>query len=236
MEIKSLRFEDVSFSHAGQGPLFENVTFDFPMNEMVWVQAEGGQGRSTLLHLLASLAIPQQGRYLINGDNVTDMSFEEFLPYRLKIGYAFDMGGLLHNRTLHENLTLPLFYHRLVPPNEAIKRADRYLERMGVLKHRDKRPAMVPGGVRKIGCLIRALIMHPEVLLLDDPTVGISRDIYLQYFDLVSDLRSAGHLRHIFMSSFDTQLLTTLKPKRVAIDNKAIHHFEPEGEKKVVNL
>lgn len=236
MEIHSLKFENMSFSFEGHAPLFENVSFDFPMEQIVWVQGETGVGRSTMLQLLASLCVPQAGKYLINGENVSEMSFEEFLPYRLQIGYGFDLGGVIHNRTLIENLTLPLFYHKVVPGKVAVERATRYMDRMGIAKWANHRPSTVPGGVRKVICLLRALILHPQVLLLDDPTVGLGREVYLQFFDLVSDLRSSGHLRHIFMSSFDQQLLNTLNPVQIAIDNGLIHRFEPDGGKKAANL
>lgn len=236
MEIRELKFENVSFNYEGGAPVFENASFEFPMDKIVWIQGETGAGRSTLLQLMASLCVPQSGGYYINGENMTNLSFEEFLPYRLSIGYGFDMHGVIHNRTLHENLTLPLFYHKTVPGRTAIQRADHYLERMGIAKWRDQRPSTAPGIARKIVCLLRALIMHPQVLLLDDPTVGLGRDVYLQYFDLVSDLRSEGHLRHIFMSSFDEHLFSLLKPVKIAVDNGQIHHFSGEDEKKVANL
>lgn len=232
LEIKDLKFENLSFAYEGQTPMFTNTSFHFPMEKIVWIQAESGAGRSTLLQLMGSLILPQNGSYYINGKNVTDMTFEEFLPYRLQIGYGFDMGGVIHNRTILENLTLPLFYHKTLSQKLATKRAEKYLERMGILKHKDNRPSVVPGAVRKIVCLLRALIMHPQILLLDDPTVGISRDIYLQYFDLVSDLRSMGCLNHVFMSSFDTGLIDVLKPTTIAIDNGQLYHYEVDGEQR----
>lgn len=234
LEVKDLQFENMSFGYENQAAMFTNTTFSFPMNKIVWVQAESGAGRSTLLQLMGSLLLPQTGSYIINGKNVTEMTFEEFLPYRLQIGYGFDMGGVIHNRTILENLTLPLFYHKTLSQKLATKRAEKYLERMGIYKHRDHRPSVVPGAVRKIVCLLRALIMHPQILLLDDPTVGINRDIYLQYFDLVSDLRSMGCLNHIFMSSFDEQLLDVLKPTTIAIDNGHLYHYDVELDNQAV--
>jgi ABC-type multidrug transport system fused ATPase/permease subunit len=84
MKIESLKFEGVSFAHEGQDPVIQNVEFDFPVNEILWVKAEEGAGKSSLLQILGGLQIPQSGQYLINGQNVCEMSFEEFLPYRLE--------------------------------------------------------------------------------------------------------------------------------------------------------
>ena len=71
------------------------------------------------MRLLAGLEQPTRGAYLINGKNVGEMSFEESLPYRLAIGYGYDYGGLIHNRTLKDNVLLPLIYHKLVSEKEA---------------------------------------------------------------------------------------------------------------------
>ena len=112
MKINSLKFEGLEFGYPEQDLIFENVDFDFPLNQFVWVKAGYGSGRSTLLQLIAGLQQSTKGKYLINDQNVSEMSFEEFLPYRMNIGYGFDFGGLINNRTLLENLTLPLEYHK----------------------------------------------------------------------------------------------------------------------------
>lgn len=235
IKIESVKFDNVAFAFEGSSAkLFQQTSFDFPLDRIVWVKGETGSGRSTLLQLLAGLLIPDQGSYLLNGENVTEMSFEEFLPYRLNIGYGFDLGGVLHNKTLEENLTLPLLYHKMLSQNEAAQRAMIYMEDLGISKYQHARPSVVPGGVRKLVCLIRALIMHPQVLLLDDPSVGLGQDTALKFFDLIDELRKQGELRHVFLSSFDDKLMGVVDPDVIAIDNGLIYHHQPDGEKKVV--
>jgi ABC-type transporter Mla maintaining outer membrane lipid asymmetry ATPase subunit MlaF len=236
MKFESLKFEDLSFGHEGEMPLFEHVDFSFPMNETVWVRASSGAGRSSLLQLIAGLLIPQRGKYFINDVNVADMSFEEFLPYRLKIGYGFDMGGLLHNRTILENITLPLLYHKTCSKPEADDRGAEYLAKLNITKFANLRPSSVPGGVRKMTCLIRALMMEPELLLLDDPSVGLGQDQSLKYFDCVEALRKAGKTKHIFISSFDEQFMNCVPHKEIYIDSGTIYQDAVEGDKKAVSL
>jgi phospholipid/cholesterol/gamma-HCH transport system ATP-binding protein len=108
MKIESLKFEGVSFTHEGHDAIFRNVDFDFPVNEIIWVKAEEGAGKSSLLQILAGLQVPQSGNFFINGENVGDMSFEEFLPYRMEIGYVLVLGGFISNRTLLYILLLPI--------------------------------------------------------------------------------------------------------------------------------
>ena len=236
MNIKSLQFEELTFHYEGQEPLFEQVDFDFPMGEFVWVKASSGAGRSSLLQLMAGLITPQKGRYLINGQNVAEMTFEEFLPYRMNIGYGFDFGGLLHNRTILENLTLPLVYHKICSSPEANDRAAEIMGKLGVLKFANQRPSLVPGGVRKLACLIRAIMTEPQVLLLDDPTVGLGQDTSLKFFDCVQELRQKGKAQHIFISSFDEQFMSCLPHKEIFVDCGQIYIDVTDGEKKVVSL
>lgn len=236
MKFESLKFEDLSFQHEGEASLFEHVDFSFPMNETVWVRASSGAGRSSLLQLIAGLLLPQSGKYFINDINVADMSFEEFLPYRLKIGYGFDMGGLLHNRTVIENITLPLLYHKICNKVEAEDRGAEYLAKLNISKFANLRPSAVPGGVRKMTCLIRALMAEPELLLLDDPSVGLGQDQALKYFDCIETLKKAGKTKHIFISSYDEQLMNCVTHKEIHIDSGTIYQDIIEGEKKAVSL
>ncbi len=236
MKFESLRFEDLCFQHEGESPLFEHVDFSFPMNETIWVRANSGAGRSTLLQLIAGLLVPQKGKYFINEMNVADMSFEEFLPYRLKIGYGFDLGGVLHNRTLLENITLPLLYHKICGKNEADERAMELIQKMSIQKFANQRPSAVPGGVRKITCLIRSIIMEPELLLLDDPSVGLGQDQSLKFFDCVEEIKQKNALKHIFISSFDDKLMSCVPHREIFIESGMIYQDVAEGEKKAVSL
>ncbi|MBX2993178.1 MAG: ATP-binding cassette domain-containing protein [Bdellovibrionaceae bacterium] len=235
-KIEKLRFENVSFKFDGQDPVFENVDFDFPMNQMVWVKAEHGSGRSTLLQILAALQMPTKGNYLINDANVGEMSFEEFLPYRLAIGYGFDMGGLIHNRTLFENLILPLNYHKVLSPQEAGERVTHYMREFNLTKYKDQRPSFMPGGAKKLACLLRAVILHPQMVLLDDPTVGLPQDTALKFFDLLETLRKEGSLKHAFVSSFDEKFMGLIENTEIFIEGGLLHALPEMDEKKVVSL
>jgi ABC-type ATPase involved in cell division len=95
---------------------------------------------------------------------------------------------------------------------------------------------MVPGGIRKLACLVRAMIADPQVLLLDDPSVGIGQDTCLKFFDCVQELRLQGKAQHVFISSFDEQLMGCLPHREIFIDCGQIYSESDPGEKKVVSL
>ncbi len=236
MKIEKIRFENICFAHEGSDPVLKNVDFDFPEKEVCWIQSEEGQGKSTLLQVLAGLQMPQIGQYLINDANIRDMTFEEFLPYRLKIGYSFDYGGLLSNLSLRDNLLLPLRYHKLLEPQESAKRVDALIERFEFSKNAKERPAHVPGRLRKLTCLVRALVHHPDLLLMDDPSVGLGAETAEIFTQLIQDMRLQGSLSHVMIVSYDEKFMRNLKPRILHLDQGQLYTSVVDGTKSVVNL
>ena len=204
MEIKSVLFDSLTFAYEGtERSVFEELSFEAPMNRNVFVHGTAGTGQSTFLKILAVLLQPQSGGLIINGRNTAMMSFEEFLPYRFKIGYSFDFGGLFANRTLIDNLTLPLLYHKVCSPEAANERAMKLAEEFDFERQQHQRPAMVSGGLRKLICVLRAFIMRPELAVLDDPFTGIGMDASRKLVRLIQERRESGELKHVFLTSRD---------------------------------
>ena len=237
MKIENLKFEGVSFTHEGQDVIMKNVDFDFPTGEILWIKAEEGAGKSSLLQVLAGLQIPQSGRYLINGENILDMSFEEFMPFRLQIGYTFDYGGLINNRTLFDNLMLPLLYHKILSPDEAQDRVIAIFNEFGIEKFMSERPAHVPGRVRKLACLMRSLVMRPQMLLMDDPSVGLGQDSIYTLVDHLHKYRQEGAaFQHVFISSYDEKFMNHFEYQIVHLDEGQLYYQAVDPEKRVVHL
>lgn len=236
MKIQSLKLEGVCFAHEGQDPILQNADFEFPMGDIVWIKADEGTGKSSLLQILSGLQTPQSGKFLINEENVLDMSFEEFLPIRLEIGYSFDYGGLINNKSVFDNLTLPLLYHKLCTPAEATARVQYLLERFDIKKFAKERPAHIPGRVRKLTCLLRALVTKPQILLLDDPSVGIGLDGSQVLADYIHELRYQGFLQHIVISSYDDSFLNMFNHKIVYLEGGQLFLQVASAGKKAMNL
>lgn len=200
-QIRALRLENISFGYEAGKPVFENLSFSMSSKPLMWLHGPAGQGKSSLLKILAGLAMPQSGRYLINDVDVLELSFREFLPYRLRIGYAFEVGGLLSNRSLYENLMLPLMFHGLCSVDEADARVMKWLKRFDLLKVKDQRPFAVAGGQRKAAVLLRAFIHHPELVLLDDALAGLKQQAIEAFGELLETAIQTQGLRHILFCS-----------------------------------
>lgn len=236
MKIEKIRFENLCFSYEGTDPVLKNADFEFPENEVCWIQSEEGQGKSTLLQLIAGLQMPQIGQYLINDANVREMTFEEFLPYRLKIGYSFDYGGLINNLSLRDNLLLPLRYHKLLDPKDSAERVDQMIANFDFTKIAKERPAHVPGRLRKLTCLLRALIHQPDLLVMDDPSVGLGAETAETFIHLIKEMRDQGFLSHVMVVSYDEKFMRQLNPRIVHLDEGQLYTSVVDGSKSVANL
>jgi phospholipid/cholesterol/gamma-HCH transport system ATP-binding protein len=231
-----LKFEDVSYFFSQQEPILSRVDFDFPENEVCWIKSEEGEGKSTVLQILAALEMPKLGQYWMDGASVRDMSFEEFLPYRLKIGYSFDYGGLISNRSLRDNLLLPLLYHRILPAKKAYQRVDELIQLFDFKKSADERPAHVSGRLRKLTCVLRSLVHEPDLLVLDDPFVGLGQETSEKFIQLILNARENGKMQSVFLSSYDEKLVQIFSPSILQIDGGQIYLSVNEYSKKVANL
>jgi phospholipid/cholesterol/gamma-HCH transport system ATP-binding protein len=234
--IQGLRFDQLTIKFPDQEPLLNRCDFDFPMREVLWVKSSEGAGKSSLLQILAGLENPNGGRFWINQVDVTEMSFEEFLPYRLNIGYSFDYGGLISNRSLYDNLMLPLVYHHLVSPTNAKQRVLELLKKFDISKMAQERPAHVPGRVRKLTCLLRAIVTEPELLLLDDPSVGLGFDTVQTFVEHLDELRQRGTCKHIIISSYDEKFLGLLPHRVLHLEGQSLYLENADITKKVVHL
>ncbi|MBX3039908.1 MAG: ATP-binding cassette domain-containing protein [Bdellovibrionaceae bacterium] len=233
--IESIRFEGLTFAHEGYDPTLRACDFEFPMNSVVWVKSEEGAGKTSLLQVMAGLLIPQGGSYFLNDHDVVPMSFEEFLPYRLKIGFTFDYGGLINNRSIFDNIILPLNYHDLLSPADAQHRVKEMIERFDLGKYQKERPAHVPGRVRKLAVLLRGLIAYPDMLLLDDPSIGLGDSTQMAFAELLKELHQQGHVKHLFVSSHDERFMNLFSHQIIHLSEGLLYKQANVTERIVVN-
>lgn len=215
--MRRLEFRDLTFAYPGTGAVFEEINFVMPEAKAVWVRSPGGGGKSTFLKLLAGLLAPTSGQYLIDGEIVSEKSFESFLPYRMKMGYGFDMGGLINNKTLAENILLPLQYHKIWSEDDIQARVTETIELFGLQRSRDLRPYAIPGSQRKLTCVIRAFVHEPQLVFLDDPLTGLKEDNINDLMAYIDEAYARRGLRQIFFTSESSRLAQRLKAEELLI-------------------
>lgn len=223
MVIQSLRFQKMSFSYGPQEEsLFEDVSFEIPRGKVLWLNGTAGSGTSTLIRILTGLQPVSQGRYFVNETDVYDCSFQEFLPFRLKIGYGMDEGGLLNNRTLKQNIELPASYHKCFSEEEQNEWVDFLLSKFQLKDFSHERPAMVRGSLRKATCIARAFSLKPQVLLLDHPENGLQGDLVDQLSGLIHLGLEEKWLKFVVVAAPEQSRLSSLFEGSLRVEAKKL--------------
>lgn len=156
-------------------PVLEDVSFTADAGETVAIVGESGTGKSTALKLILRLLVPEQGRVLIDGEDVTHLSFEEALKVRQKMGMVFQGAALFDSLTVFENVAYPLREHTELSDEDIERRVREKLHFVDLEPDEvlDKLPSELSGGMRKRVGIARGMANDPEIMLYDEPTSGL---------------------------------------------------------------
>lgn len=226
--IKSIKMQGLSIVSPQGQSVFNKVDLDLPTHCLTWVTGGPGSGRSVFLKTLIGLVNPSSGSLLINNQSVQDMDYEEIQKIRLSSGYSFDFGGLISNRTLFENLLLPLQYHAVGTHEEQKDRVWKIMDTFKIPKAlANIRPSDVQGSVRKAVCVARAFIFDPELVLLDDPTTGLGKESMFALKDHLMHLKEKNKC-HIFIAGDDYDFMAGLAEKVIEINDSKLSLINKE--------
>ena len=153
-------------------PLLENVDWSVMAGDYWVIGGLHGSGKSDFLSMTAGLTPPLQGAYRLFGQEMPALG-DQFLTERMRIGLVFDGGQLFHQLTVEENIALPLRYHRDLARGDLEQSVKTMLELTGLSPLARRLPANLGRAWQKRAGLARALVLRPEVLLLDNPLGGL---------------------------------------------------------------
>ncbi|MBI4482759.1 MAG: ABC transporter ATP-binding protein, partial [Acidobacteria bacterium] len=166
-------------------PALQGVSLEIHEGEFVAVMGPSGSGKSTLMHLLGCLDRPTSGRYLLDGQDVSELDRDQLAEVRSrKIGFVFQSFHLLPKTTALENVELPLLYSRLNHKSR-LERARSMLSRMGLQERERHYPSQLSGGQQQRVAIARALINEPRILLADEPTGNLDSQTSAEIMSLL---------------------------------------------------
>jgi cell division transport system ATP-binding protein len=178
----------VSKRYPGGYDALRDVTFTVEAGEMAFITGHSGAGKSTLLKLIAAIEMPTSGGVIINGQNVSAMK-SGAIPYlRRNFGLIFQDHKLLFDRSVFENVALPLAITGF-PRGEIARRARAALDKVGLLGREKARPITLSGGEQQRLCIARAIVNRPAILLADEPTGNLDQETGEQIIKLLFELR-----------------------------------------------
>lgn len=186
-----LQFVNVSKRYQGGIDALKNVNFEIKHGEMAFLTGHSGAGKSTLLKLIALLERSTQGQVLLDNQNIGRLSKRKVPFARRKIGMIFQDHRLLHDRTVFDNVALPLiiagFSH-----HDISRRVRAALDKVGLLGKENRYPISLSGGEQQRVGIARAVVNKPPMILADEPTGNLDPALSAEIMGLFQQFNQVG--------------------------------------------
>ncbi len=197
-----------------------DVSFEIKKGEFVAIMGPSGSGKSTLMHILGALDLPTSGTYLLDNQDISKLGDDELAEIRnKKIGFIFQAYNLLPKLTALKNVILPMVYAG-VSKEERLKRAEKYLEDVGLGDRMDHTPSQLSGGQQQRVAIARGLAMNPSILLADEPTGNLATAQGNEIMDIFGKLNKQGHT--IIMITHEPNIAKRAKRIIQILDGKIV--------------
>jgi cell division transport system ATP-binding protein len=204
----------VTKRYPGGREALSDATLNVNEGEMVFLLGHSGAGKSTLLKLIAGIERPTRGTVVVKGQNVGTLR-PRAIPYlRRNFGLVFQDHKLLYDRSVFDNVLLPLNilgYDR----REAARRVRAALDKVGLLSFEKSMPVTMSGGEQQRLCIARAIVHRPSILLADEPTGNLDAAYAVEIGELFRSFNQVGAT--VIIATHDTQLVDGLASRRVTI-------------------
>lgn len=178
----------------GERQVLEDVNLQVNQGDVVVILGPSGSGKTTFLRCLNHLEKADSGRLTLAGKTyeLAKLSKKDILEIRKKTAFVFQHYNLFANKTALENILEGLIVARKVPKEEALKRAESALEKVGLLAYKDYYPSQLSGGQQQRIGIARAIAVKPEVILLDEPTSALDPELVGDVLDVLKQLAGEG--------------------------------------------
>lgn len=211
-----IHFSNASKRYArGQDALL-NISFAVEQGEMAFITGHSGAGKSTLLKLIALLERPSRGQVLVNGQNLARVKRRQIPYFRRNLGIIFQDHQLLFDRTVFDNVALPLVIAGF-PHGEIGRRVRAALDKVGLLKKEKHYPITLSGGEQQRVGIARAVVHRPRLLLADEPTGNLDPELSWDIMQIFQEFSQVGVT--VLVASHDLDLISRMGRRRLVLKN-----------------
>jgi phospholipid/cholesterol/gamma-HCH transport system ATP-binding protein len=185
----------------GVQKVLNGISLTVNRGETLAVLGRSGTGKSVLLRIIIGLQKPDSGTVRIHGQEITGLDLDQLGEIRKKMGFLFQHAALYDSLTVEQNVAFPLQHHKKeMPKSEQADRVKELLTEVGMDGNLEKMPSDLSGGMQKRVGLARALVLDPDILLLDEPTAGLDPISSSEIDDLVLKLQKEHHMASIVVT------------------------------------
>ena len=214
----------------GNQEVLKDFGLTLEAGEFVALMGPSGSGKSTFLHLAAGLLSVDAGSIVIGERDVVGMSDAAAARFRRRhVGVVFQQFNLLNEKTVKENVMMPLLLDGSGRTAELQRRAELLLRRLGLMGQEEKRPEQLSGGEQQRVALARALIAEPEIVLADEPTGNLDAKAAKEICNLLKEL-NAAEKSAILVVTHDPVVAACAKRVHFLKDGRIVASHETNGD------
>jgi cell division transport system ATP-binding protein len=211
-----IRFDQVHKRYANGREALAGVSFAVDAGELAFLTGHSGAGKSSVLKLIALIERPTRGQVFINDRSTASIKPRGIPQFRRSVGVVFQDHKLLHDRTVADNVSLPLIIAG-IPRREIDKRVRASLDQVGLLSKEKCRPLELSTGEQQRVGIARAVVARPQLLIADEPTGNLDPDLALEVMRLFKRFNDVGVT--VVIATHDVHLIDRFDARRIVLED-----------------